>query len=234
MKIRKLCPIALFYILIIGIFISTTYLISETTSTIAQMIPMERSCTIIIDAGHGGVDGGATSCTGVLESQFNLEIALRMNDLFHLLGYRTTMVRTSDTSVYTEGETIAAKKVSDLKNRVALVNNTDHAILISIHQNTFSDSQYSGAQVFYGRKGDSKELANLLQTTFSQTINPGSNRNIKKGDGIYLMEHINCTGVLVECGFLSNPAEEAKLRNSEYQVQLCAVIASTVCNFLDQ
>lgn len=233
-KIQKYCAIALFYILIIGIFISTTFLISETTSTIAQMIPVERSCTIIIDAGHGGVDGGATSCTGVLESQFNLEIAMRLNDLFHLLGYETIMVRTSDISVYTEGGTIATKKVSDLKNRVALVNKTNNAILVSIHQNTFSDSQYSGAQVFYGTKGESRELADLLQASFSQTLNPGSKRATKKADGIYLMEHINCTGVLIECGFLSNPEEEAKLRSTEYQLQLCSVIAATMSNYLDQ
>lgn len=234
MKYQKLMPIVLFYVLIIGIFLSSTFLISETTSSIAQMIPLEREHTIIIDAGHGGVDGGATSCTGVLESQINLEIALRLNDLFHLLGFHTRMVRTTDISIYSEGETIAAKKISDLKQRVALVNETPDSILISIHQNTFSDSQYSGAQVFYGSKGKSSQLADALQNTLIQTINPGSNRRSKKSDGIYLMEHIECTGILVECGFLSNPEEEAKLRSPGYQNKLCAVIASTVSNYLDQ
>lgn len=233
MKIRKLLPAVTFYLLIVGIFISVTYLASETTTAIAQMIPLERAHTVVIDAGHGGVDGGATSCSGILESQFNLEIALRLNDLLHLLGYDTVMVRSTDISVYTEGETIAAKKVSDLKKRVSLVNETENAVLISIHQNTFSDSQYSGAQVFYAPEGESRQLAEQLQAVFFRTINPGSSRKAKKADGIYLMEHINCTGILVECGFLSNPTEEARLRHQEYQKKLCAIIASTVGNFLD-
>lgn len=234
MKIGKIAPAVLFYVLIVSIFVAATYLGSETTSAIAQMIPMEREHTIVLDAGHGGEDGGATSCTSVLESRFNLEIALKLNDLFHLLGYDTVMIRTTDTSVYTKGDTIAQKKVSDLKERVRIVNETENAILVSIHQNTFSDSRYSGAQVFYSTEGESKLLAEQLQTAFCQTVNPGSSRKCKQASGIYLMEHIDCTGVLVECGFLSNPEEEAKLRSAEYQKKLCCVIASSVSNFLDR
>lgn len=232
MKIRNFCGVVLFYLLIIGIFISVTYLGSEVTSVVAQMIPLERDNTIIIDAGHGGIDGGATSCTGQLESQFNLEIALKLNDLFHLLGYKTVMIRTTDISVYTKGETIAQKKVSDLKERVRIVNSTEDALLVSIHQNTFSDSQYSGAQVFYGTQGNAQSLAEVMQAAFCRTLNPSSSRECKKADGIYLMQHIECTGVLVECGFLSNPAEEAKLRTGDYQRKVCCVIAASVGQFL--
>lgn len=232
MKIRNFCGVVLFYLLIIGIFISVTYLGSEVTSVVAQMIPLERDNTIIIDAGHGGIDGGATSCTGQLESQFNLEIALKLNDLFHLLGYKTVMIRTTDISVYTKGATIAQKKVSDLKERVRIVNSTEDALLVSIHQNTFSDSQYSGAQVFYGTQGNAQSLAEVMQAAFCRTLNPSSSRECKKADGIYLMQHIECTGVLVECGFLSNPAEEAKLRTGDYQRKVCCVIAASVGQFL--
>ena len=234
MKPDKLTSVLFFYILIIGIFITATYWGSQATSAIAQRIPLERSATVIIDAGHGGVDGGAISCTGKPESALNLEIALRLNDLMHLMGIHTKMIRTSDISVYTHGETIAAKKVSDLKYRTALVNETENGILVSIHQNTFSESKYSGAQVFYSAKGEGQALAEQLQTALSQTVNPGSNRKSKRADGIYLMEHIERTGVLIECGFLSNPAEEAKLRSDSYQKQLCCVIAATVSNFLDR
>ena len=234
MKFEKLASTVLFYILIFSIFVSATYLLSETTSVVAEMIPVEREQTIVIDAGHGGEDGGATSCTGVLESAFNLEIALKLNDLMHLLGYDTVMVRTTDRAVYTEGETIAQKKVSDLKQRVKLVKETENAILVSIHQNTFSDSRYSGAQVFYSSAGDSRELAMELQDTFCKILNPGSSRKSKPSSGVYLMQHIECTGILVECGFLSNPEEEAKLRDASYQKKLCCVIASSVGNFLDR
>ena len=234
MRFRKIISIVSFYILVVSLFITATYWGSEATTAIAQMIPVSRNHTVIIDAGHGGEDGGATSCTGKLESAFNLEIALRLNDLMHLLGIHTKMVRTSDISVYTQGSTIAAKKVSDLKNRVNLVNTTENAILLSIHQNTFPERQYHGAQVFYAPVGDGKELAEHLQTTFRETINPGNNRQCKKGEGIYLMEHINKTGILIECGFLSNIEEEAKLRDKMYQQKLVCAFASTVCNFLDR
>ena len=136
-------------------------------------------------------------------------------------------------SVYKSGETIAAKKVSDLRTRVQIINETEDAILVSIHQNTFSDSRYSGPQVFYGPEGEGEVLAKLLQKTLTDALAPGSNRMAKKADGIYLMQHINCTGALVECGFLSNPEEEGKLRNSRYQCSLSCVIASAVANFLD-
>ena len=234
MKIRKSLSVILFYTLIVSIFLTATYWGSTATSAIAQMIPVERGYTVIIDAGHGGVDGGATSCTGKLESAFNLEIALRLNDLMHLLGIHTEMIRTTDVSVYTQGETIAAQKVSDLKERVRMVNESENALLLSIHQNTFPDSKYGGAQVFYGPEGESAQLAEALQNAFRSTVNPGSNRRSKKADGVYLMEHIDTTGVLIECGLLSNAEEEAKLRSADYQKKLCCVIAATVSNHLDR
>lgn len=205
---------------------------SKAVTVIAEHSPLARKHCIIIDAGHGGVDGGATSCTGILESAYNLQIALRLNDLFRLLGYDTHMIRTTDISVYTKGETIAQKKISDLKERVRITNETENALLISIHQNTFPDSRYSGAQVFYPDTGDSKVLACQLQTAFIDALNPGSHRQCKKSDGVYLMEHITRPGILVECGFLSNPQEEANLRSREYQQQLCCVIVSTVDSYL--
>lgn len=233
MKGKKLGSLIFIYLLVIGVFLSITYWGSVATGVVAQMIPMERENTIVIDAGHGGEDGGATSCTGIQESKFNLEIALRLNDLFQLLGYDTVMIRTTDRSVYTSGDTIAAKKVSDLRQRVKTVNETENAVLVSIHQNTFPEGKYSGAQVFYGPEGEGQALAEALQAAFCATVNPGSNRKCKRADGIYLMQHIECTGVLVECGFLSNAEEEAKLRDEAYQKKLCAVIAATVGNFLD-
>lgn len=224
----------LVYLLVLGVFLSSAFVISESVTVISGALPVKRSCIIVIDPGHGGEDGGATSCSGILESNINLEIALRLNDLFHLLGYPTKMIRTSDRSVYTQGNTIASKKVSDLKNRVKTTNETENALLLSIHQNQFSESRYSGAQVFYSSNGESKLLAETLQSALVSTVNPGSNRKSKKASKIYLMEHIRCPGILVECGFLSNPEEEAKLRKPEYQKKLSCVIAATVGSFLSK
>lgn len=222
----------LFYAVTVFSVLLITHLGSKAVSVIAERVPVERKHCIILDPGHGGEDGGAVSCTGNLESAYNLEISLRLNDLFHLLGYDTKMIRTSDISIYTKGETLAQKKISDLKERVRIVNETENGLLISIHQNNFSDSRYHGAQVFYSGTEGSEALAKELQAAFIATINPGSKRMCKKCDGIYLMEHIEKTGVLIECGFLSNMEEEAALRNKEYQKQLCCVIAATVSSYL--
>lgn len=205
---------------------------SRAVTVLSESIPPQREVCILIDPGHGGEDGGASSCTGVPESRYNLDIALRLRDLLHLLGYQTKMTRTTDISIYTKGETLSQKKLSDLKERVRITNETENGILISIHQNTFPDSRYSGAQVFYAGSTGSETLAKTLQTAFASTVNPGSRRQCKKASGIYLMEHISRPGILIECGFLSNPQEAARLREPEYQQKLCCVIASTLNSYL--
>lgn len=233
MDMKKCALQALTYLVVVAVFLGATCLGSRAVSVISQEIPVERERTIVIDAGHGGEDGGAVSCTGAKESGINLEIALRLRDLLHLLGYKTRMIRTEDISVYTAGQTLAQKKVSDLRERVRIVQETEDPLLVSIHQNTFSDSRYSGAQVFYAPAGEGRALAEALQRDIGQTLNPGSNRSAKAASGVYLMEHICCTGILVECGFLSNAAEEARLRDGGYQQKVTAVIACGLSNFLD-
>lgn len=221
-----------FYLLVIILFLGIAQFGSDTVTTIHQQRPVERTHCIVIDAGHGGIDGGATSCTGILESYINLEIALRLENVFHLLGYDTVMIRRTDESIYTQGNTIASQKVSDLKERVRIANETPGAILISLHQNTYSDSRYKGAQVFYTDNEISKAIAQSMQNNLVQVLNPGSRRKAKSAKGVFLMEHITCPGVLIECGFLTNAEEEACLRNPEYQVNLCAVIAATLSSSL--
>ena len=202
-------------------------------TVMTESAPLDNRKCIVIDAGHGGEDGGATSCTGVYESSINLEIAMRLDDLMHLLGIETIMIRTSDRSVYTSGNTIAAKKMSDLKERVRIINEAEDAILLSIHQNHFSDGKYHGAQVFYAETEGSELLAKNLQAGLIQALNKDSKRMAKKAESVYLMKHIDRTGVLVECGFLSNPEEEAKLRSDAYQKKLCCVIGSVCSRYLE-
>ena len=217
--------------LILCLFIITAIVGSKTVTTIAEKAPLFNRTCFIIDAGHGGVDGGATSCTGVLESTINLEIALRLDDLMHLLGMQTRMIRTTDVSVYTEGKSIAAKKVSDLKERCRIVNETENAVLISLHQNQYPESRYNGAQVFYSPNAISEKLGRQMQAALIQYLNPNSKRQSKKSDGVYLMQNIHCPGILIECGFLSNPTEEGKLRDPLYQKILCCVIASVASKY---
>lgn len=230
-KIRYLSLLPI-YTAILIVLLVVTIGGSRAVSVLSENKSRLNRKTVVVDAGHGGVDGGAISCTGVLESQFNLEIALKLKDLLNLLGIKTVMIRETDCSVYTEGETISQKKISDLKERVRITNSTENALLISIHQNLFIDGKYSGAQVFYAPTEGSQFLAKTMQYNFIKILNPGSHRQEKKTDSIYLMQNINCTGVLVECGFLSNPQEEYLLRTSDYQQKVCSIIACSVSNFL--
>lgn len=214
---------------ILLLLFASAFATNKAVNVYSENEQLKKRACVIIDAGHGGVDGGAVSCTGVEESQINLEIALRLNDLMHLLGINTYMIRTDDVSIYTSGNSIAAKKVSDLKERVKIINQTPNAILVSVHQNYFQDSRYSGAQVFYYQDAT---LAKQLQTALVKTLKPESKRKAKRADGVYLMQNIHCPAALIECGFLSNPAEEAQLRDAEYQKKLCCVIGSVVSCYI--
>ena len=228
---KRIQLIILYTCVLVG-FVLISILGSKAVSVLSEESVFKHRNTVVIDAGHGKPDGGTTSCTGVTEDVINLDIALRLDDLMHLLGIDTLMVRKDEQSIYSEGESIAKKKISDLKNRVNLVNNTENAILISIHQNYFPDSKYSGAQVFCINQ-ESKKLANMLQGEFIRTLNENSRRQVKNGKGIYLLEHTSCIGVLVECGFLSNPNEENLLRSDAYQKNICCVIASSLSTYLN-
>ena len=175
-KLLVAARLALCACLILGLLAAGIWGGEQAVSAISDRVPIKRARTIIVDAGHGGEDGGATSCTGRLESGYNLEIAMRLEDILHFLGCKTLMVRRTDTAIYKKGETIAQKKVDDLKNRVRLVNETEGGVLVSIHQNYFSQSQYSGAQVFYGAADGSKLLADAVQAAVigaAVCANPG-------------------------------------------------------------
>lgn len=229
MKFWRFVP---FYVLVLTGCVAAAIWGDRAVTVWSESAPIEGRSCIVIDAGHGAPDGGTVSCTGVEEDDINLEISQRLDDLLHLLGYDTKMLRTTEESIYTEGETIGAKKRSDLAQRVKLTNEVENAVLLSIHQNHYSESRYSGAQMFWADTAGSEALAKALQSSFVTYLNHGSSRQAKPCTGIYLMEHINCPAVLVECGFLSNPEEEARLRSAEYQKKVCCVIASAVSNYL--
>lgn len=230
----KLLKNRLFVLLYCFVFLSAMgvcHVLNRSVLTAAMQPGFGGRTVIIIDAGHGGIDGGATAVNGKLESHINLEIAIRLRDLMHLLGFDTFMIRTNDTSVYTEGKTIAAQKVSDLKNRVKIVNETKNSLLISIHQNTFSDNRYAGSQVFYSPDPNSKDLAAKMQAALNTALNSDHPRQIRNSKGIYLMENIEKCGILIECGFISNPTDASKLCDESYQKKLCCVIAATTATF---
>jgi len=183
----------------------------------------------VLDAGHGGEDGGAVSADGSKESDVNLAVTLDLDELLRFLGYNTVLTRREDASVCSEeAETLREKKASDLKNRAALVNSVPGAVLVSIHQNSLpSVPSVHGAQVFYANTALSDTLAACLQSVLNQTVNQGNEKHEKKIDPtIYLMKKAECPAVLVECGFMSNSAEAAMLQKPDYQKKLAVVIAA--------
>lgn len=183
--------------------------------------------TVVVDAGHGGEDGGATSPNGVEESRLNLEIALRVNDLLRFAGQRTLLTRSEDITISDPDlATVRQRKVSDLKNRVALVNGTENAILLSIHQNSLPSSTVThGAQVFWNRQEGAEVLAEMIQDSLNTCINLGNEKHPKPIPvTIYLMKNISAPGIIVECGFLSNADETIRLQEPAYQLKLAAAV----------
>lgn len=184
--------------------------------------------TLILDPGHGGEDGGAVSASGVSESGINLAIALDADALLGFFGARVILTRAADVSIHDAGaETLREKKVSDLHNRTALINETPNATLISIHQNAAPDWRYRGAHVFYGDEVLSRPLARTIQESVRRLLDPENRREPQRAaENIYLMNHIACRAVLVECGFLSNPEEEKLLRDPAYQKKLAMILTA--------
>lgn len=208
---------------------------AQSTSAVAPMISGSAN-TLILDAGHGGEDGGAVSVTGVPESQINLAIVLKMDDILGFYGTSPTLLRTEDISLHdSTADTLREKKVSDLKNRVAAIQATEDATLISIHQNSYPDGRYHGAQVFYAPTEGSMELAQHIQNALKTSLQLDNNRERKQiPDTVYLMNHITCRAVMVECGFLTNPEEEARIRDDGYQRRLAALLSSAWLTSCDQ
>ena len=210
------------------------FLVHRHNKQVPTFVPQRISnAVLIIDAGHGGEDGGAVSPNGTIESNINLEISLRTAGLMDLYGIPYLLLRDTDRSLHDETcDTLREKKISDLRNRVAAVENTPNAVVLSIHQNTFSNSKYHGAQVFFSNHEDSLPFAQIVQNTLRGVLDPENSRTPTAiPASVYLMNHITCPAILVECGFLSNPAEEALLNTPEYQTKLAVSLVSAYITF---
>lgn len=231
--VKKLIPV---YILSLAIVLGAAFLTSGSVTLLSEVMALPADAqgpTVVLDPGHGGEDGGAVSPDGVKESVVNLEQSLRLRDLLRFLGVSVVMTRETDVSIYgPEAATVSEKKVSDLRNRVRLTRETPNALLLSIHQNMFSESKYKGAQVFYASSRGSRELAERLQAILTAKVDPSNHRKAKECLTAYLLKNVPCTAVLVECGFLSNPEEARRLQTEGYQKLLAAAIAAGLTEHL--
>lgn len=190
---------------------------------------------ILLDPGHGGEDGGASSRDGILEKDLNLRLTLFLRDYLIGEGYEVIMTRESDVSIHDSGaKTISAKKNSDLRNRRKMIKTSGADVFISIHMNSFPESKYKGAQVFYAANSEiSRAFAQAVQDELRLKLSPENSREIKKADNnIYILREAGSSCcVLVECGFLSNPEEAALLNTDEYLQKIASAIKASVINF---
>lgn len=190
--------------------------------------------TVIIDPGHGDFDCGATSIDGNPEKDYNLAISLILADWLKMNGYNVVLTRSNDTGTQDpDAVTLREKKVSDIHNRMNVMNSTENCIFVSIHQNFYSDKSCHGAQVFYsGNNDESKVLAEYIQKSIAVLAEPDNTRVIKKSDkSIYLLHNATKPAVLVECGFISNLNDSKKLADPEYQKKLCLAIGEAIYNY---
>lgn len=183
----------------------------------------EAAIVWILDAGHGGEDGGAVGVDGTMEKDLNLAVVRCLGEMLERAGEQVIYTRRDDRMTYTEEQNIPGKrKMYDLRNRLAAANDRPGTVLVSIHMNKFPVEKYSGLQVFYGRNDPaSRRLAETIQTTVAATLQPDNARQIKPTtDAIYLLWNATGPAVLVECGFLSNPEECKKLSDADYERRL--------------
>lgn len=235
MKIGKKSIIAIItaFLIILSAMLYLTFMANFSAAEASSM-PITQK-TVIVDAGHGGDDGGAIGIDGTVEKDINLDIALKLEKILKFYGFNVIMTRTQDVMTCDDGlDSLRKRKISDIHNRFELMRKNPDAIFISVHQNKFEDSSQHGTQVFYsGNDERSKELAEAIQTSVTLTLQRKNGRVVKKsGSGIYLLYHAKIPAVLVECGFISNSDELKKLKDESYRMKLAILIADGLLKYL--
>ena len=235
MKIGKKSIIAIrtAFLIILSAMLYLTFMANFSAAEASSM-PITQK-TVIVDAGHGGDDGGAIGIDGTVEKDINLDIALKLEKILKFYGFNVIMTRTQDVMTCDDGlDSLRKRKISDIHNRFELMRKNPDAIFISVHQNKFEDSSQHGTQVFYsGNDERSKELAEAIQTSVTLTLQRKNDRVVKKsGSGIYLLYHAKIPAVLVECGFISNSDEVKKLKDESYRMKLAILIADGLLKYL--
>ena len=190
---------------------------------------------IIVDAGHGGEDCGAIGVNGKLEKELNLEISTMLGEALSNAGFTVVYTRTEDKMLYSEDENIKGmRKISDLKNRVKVAETYLEALFISIHMNSYHESKYSGFQAYYlSANKAGEDLAEAIQTSVRDKIQPNNSRKTKGSDKIYVLTNSPVTSVLLECGFITNSEECEKLCQKEYQKQLSFAIVCGIIEYIE-
>ncbi len=221
-------------ILLTTVLIFTILTVDKTRNVSSNNLISTDAPVIIIDAGHGGEDGGAVVQNNNFEKDINLVIAQKTNDILSLFGFNTKMVRNTDVLIYdSDSKTQRQKKNSDLRNRLKLMENFNNCLYISIHQNKYDDNRIWGAQTFYSPNDEkSPVLAELVQSSIVSLIQPNNKRVIMKtGTNIFVIYNATKPAIMVECGFMSNNDELLKLKDDKYQNQMSFSISNGILNY---
>ena len=221
-------------IILTTVLFFTILTVDKTRNVSSDKLIITDAPTIIIDAGHGGEDGGAVVQNDIVEKDINLAIAQKTNELLSLFGFQTYMVRDSDKLIYdNDSKTQRQKKNSDLRNRLSLMNKFENCIYISIHQNKFEDVRVWGAQTFYSPNDENSPiLAEFVQSSIISLIQPNNKRVIKKtGTNVFVIYNATKPAIMVECGFMSNNDELLKLKDNNYQNQMSFSISNGILNY---
>ena len=192
--------------------------------------------TVVIDAGHGGEDGGC-EVNGLIEKDLNLDIALLLAQMLESEGVSVVLTRETDILLYDKNDNYEGrKKALDLRRRAEITESCENPIFVSIHMNYFAQTKYSGLQVWYSKNNArSRILANLIQSHTKSELQPKNNRTIKEAtSSIFLLHNLSCPAVLVECGFLSNPDDARALADDEYRQKLVNVIFRAIMDYISQ
>ncbi len=229
--------IILFSVIIICLCAFLIYFTAEN-SVITSSEPFSaENLTVIVDAGHGGADGGAVGYDGTAEAEINLAVSKDIVEILNSFGIKTVMTRTDENSIHGENAvSLREQKVSDIHNRMKIMNETDNCIFVSIHQNSFENSNLWGTQVFYSpNTASSPELADCIQSSVVKLLQPENKRVIKKcGKSVYLLYNAKKTSVLVECGFMTNKTELDELKTEDYQRKMAFSIAMGIIDYINK
>ena len=222
-------------LIILSVFVSVlTFALVKDKKEIVPTVSLPVSGkTIVIDAGHGKPDEGAQSSNGTTEAETNLKIALKLQNLLEQSGTTVILTRSDENAIYDiDAKTLKQKKISDIHNRVKIGNESSADLFVSIHLNKIPRQQYDGWQTFYkAGSNEGKKLAESIQNNLNEAIQKENNRIAKTIDNIYIIKHVEIPITIVECGFLSNPTEEKKLLEDDYQNRLAWGIYNGIIDY---
>lgn len=215
------------------VMLSIIYVIASQSDYQSVLGNVSKDTVVVIDPGHGGIDPGKVGSNNVLEKDINLQIAIKLKALLEDKDIKVVMTRDGDYGLYKESD--SNKKSTDMKKRCQIINESNAALAVSIHQNSYRSQGIKGAQVFYYYKSDEgNKLAGMIQNQLVNGVDKENGRKEKSNSDYYILINSDCPAVIVECGFLSNPEELSLLINDEYQDKIALAVHKGIIEYLNK